>query len=197
MKKKKKKKNITFITNIRKTYKYARAGRKYLFLFFLMQIALTAISVAVPIITAKRVLYLTDGIWQQLSLVAIAIFVIEIFRNITRYFSSWSYNRYYFDIRRHLQIHLARETLKITKEDKMELNNIVKMFNPDNALAIAMNPNTGEVLGMSSRPNYDPNNYKNYNAETLNRNLPIWATYEPGSTFNNVTPLLSHKILYL
>ena len=117
MKKKKKKKNITFITNIRKTYKYARAGRKYLFLFFLMQIALTAISVAVPIITAKRVLYLTDGIWQQLSLVAIAIFVIEIFRNITRYFSSWSYNRYYFDVRRHLQIDLARETLKITQED--------------------------------------------------------------------------------
>ena len=66
-----------------------------------------------------------------------------------------------------------------------ELNNIVKMFNPDNALAIAMNPNTGEVLGMSSRPNYDPNNYKNYNAETLNRNLPIWMTYEPGSTFKN------------
>ena len=117
MKKKKKKKNITFITNIRKTYKYARAGRKYLFLFFLIQIALTAISVAVPIITAKRVLYLTDGIWQQLSLVAIAIFVIEIFRNITRYFSSWSYNRYYFDVRRHLQIDLARETLKITQED--------------------------------------------------------------------------------
>lgn len=70
-----------------------------------------------------------------------------------------------------------------------ELNNIVKMFNPDNALAIAMNPNTGEVLGMSSRPNYDPNNYKNYNAETLNRNLPIWMTYEPGSTFKNVNTI--------
>ena len=33
-----------------------------------------------------------------------------------------------------------------------ELNNIVSMFKPDNALAIAMNPNTGEILGMSSRP---------------------------------------------
>ena len=68
-----------------------------------------------------------------------------------------------------------------------ELNNIVKMFNPDNALAIAMNPNTGEVLGMSSRPNYDPNNYYNYSTETLNRNLPIWMTYEPGSTFKIIT----------
>lgn len=68
-----------------------------------------------------------------------------------------------------------------------ELNNIVSMFKPDNALAIAMNPNTGEVLGMSSRPNYDPNNYKDYDSEVLNRNLPIWMTYEPGSTFNIVT----------
>ena len=73
-----------------------------------------------------------------------------------------------------------------TKSNK-ELNNIVKMFSPDNALAIAMDPNTGEILGMSSRPSYDPNNYKNYSAETLNRNLPIWMTYEPGSTFKIIT----------
>ena len=68
-----------------------------------------------------------------------------------------------------------------------ELNNIVSMFKPDNALAIAMNPNTGEILGMSSRPSYDPNNYKDYSAETINRNLPIWMTYEPGSTFKIIT----------
>ena len=117
MKKNKKKKQITFFTNIKKTYRYAKQGRKYLFLFFITNIMLTIISVAVPIITAKRVLYLTDGVWQQLSLVAIAIFVIEIGRNITRYLSSLSYNKYYFDVRRNLQIDLARETLKITQEE--------------------------------------------------------------------------------
>ena len=67
-----------------------------------------------------------------------------------------------------------------------ELDNIVSIFKPDHALALAMNPNTGEILGMSSRPNFDPNNYKNYSTETLNRNLPIWMTYEPGSTFKKV-----------
>ena len=117
MKKNKKKKSITFFTNIKKTYRYAKQGRKYLFVFLLMNIMLTLISVAVPIITAKRILYLTDGVWQQLSLVALAIFVIEIGRNITRYLSSWSYNKYYFDVRRNLQIDLARETLKITQEE--------------------------------------------------------------------------------
>jgi stage V sporulation protein D (sporulation-specific penicillin-binding protein) len=70
-----------------------------------------------------------------------------------------------------------------------ELNNIVSMFNPDMALAVVMDPNSGEILGMSSRPTFDPNNYKKYDVETINRNLPIWASYEPGSTFKKVTPL--------
>ena len=68
-----------------------------------------------------------------------------------------------------------------------ELDNINTAFSPDHALAVAMNPNTGEILGMSSRPNFDPNNYKNYSSDVLSRNLPIWMTYEPGSTFKIIT----------
>lgn len=68
-----------------------------------------------------------------------------------------------------------------------ELDNVVDMFNPDMALAIVVDPNTGEIFGMSSRPNYDPNNYKYYSMEELSRNLPIWASYEPGSTFKIIT----------
>lgn len=64
-----------------------------------------------------------------------------------------------------------------------ELDNAIKAFNPDMALAVVMDPNTGEILAMSSRPTYDPNNYQNYTIEVLSRNLPIWASYEPGSTF--------------
>ncbi|MGN1000322.1 MAG: peptidoglycan D,D-transpeptidase FtsI family protein [Bacilli bacterium] len=72
-----------------------------------------------------------------------------------------------------------------------ELDNVVDMFNPDMALAIVVDPNTGEILGMSSRPNYDPNNYKDYSMEELSRNLPIWASYEPGSTFKIITTAAS------
>ena len=77
--------------------------------------------------------------------------------------------------------------INIQKSLERELDNIVSMFEPDMALAIVMNPNTGEIYGMSSRPTYDPNNYKNYSVEVLNRNLPIWATYEPGSTQKIIT----------
>lgn len=68
-----------------------------------------------------------------------------------------------------------------------ELNNAVSKYNPDQAIGIVMNPNSGEILAISSRPTFSPSNYKEYNIETINRNLPIWATYEPGSTFKIIT----------
>ncbi len=77
--------------------------------------------------------------------------------------------------------------LNIQQAIERELDNVVSKYTPDHALAVAMNPNTGEILGMSSRPNFDPNNYQKYDIETLNRNLPIWMTYEPGSTFKIIT----------
>ena len=68
-----------------------------------------------------------------------------------------------------------------------ELDNAVDKYNPDQALGIAMNPKTGEILALSARPNFSPSNYQNYSVEEINRNLPIWSTYEPGSTFKIIT----------
>lgn len=77
--------------------------------------------------------------------------------------------------------------INIQKSIERELDNIVDMFSPDMALAIAMDPKTGEILGMGSRPGYDPNNYQKFSQEVLSRNLPIFSSYEPGSTFKVVT----------
>lgn len=77
--------------------------------------------------------------------------------------------------------------LKIQESVERELDNVVSKYNPDSALAIVMNPNNGEILAMSSRPNFSPSNYKDYSVEEINRNLPIWSTYEPGSTFKIIT----------
>ena len=68
-----------------------------------------------------------------------------------------------------------------------ELDNAMTKYNPEHALAIAMDPNTGEILAMSARPNFDPSNYQDYSVEEINRNLPIWMNYEPGSTFKIIT----------
>ncbi len=68
-----------------------------------------------------------------------------------------------------------------------ELDNVMSKYSPEQALILAMNPNTGEILAMASRPNFNPNNYQTASVEVINRNLPIWMTYEPGSTFKIIT----------
>ncbi len=68
-----------------------------------------------------------------------------------------------------------------------ELDNAISKYNPDQALGIVMNPKTGEILAIASRPTFEPSNYQDYSTEIINRNLPIWMTYEPGSTFKIIT----------
>ena len=83
--------------------------------------------------------------------------------------------------------------LKLTIDSKIqtiverELDIAQATYNPDGIIAIAMNPNTGEILAMSSRPSFDPANFQNVPPEVYNRNLPVWSTYEPGSTFKIIT----------
>ncbi len=68
-----------------------------------------------------------------------------------------------------------------------EMRNLMERYEPKQALAIAMDPNTGEILAMVSKPDFDPNHYQEYDQSVINRNLPIWMSYEPGSTFKSVT----------
>ena len=68
-----------------------------------------------------------------------------------------------------------------------ELDNTYLSYNPDGVWGIIVNPNNGEILAISSRPNFSPSNIDKVSKETINRNLPIWATYEPGSTFKIIT----------
>jgi stage V sporulation protein D (sporulation-specific penicillin-binding protein) len=68
-----------------------------------------------------------------------------------------------------------------------ELDRTMVQFRPNQALGIVMNPKTGEVLAMAAKPDYDPSHYRDYPSEIYNRNLPIWMTYEPGSTFKIIT----------
>jgi stage V sporulation protein D (sporulation-specific penicillin-binding protein) len=80
-----------------------------------------------------------------------------------------------------------------------ELDNAVSKYNPDQALGIVMNPKTGEILAIASRPTFSPSSYQDYSIEEINRNLPIWMTYEPGSTFKIITlaSALEEKIIDL
>ena len=67
------------------------------------------------------------------------------------------------------------------------LDNAFVKYNYDEAIMIAVNPKTSEVLGMASRPTFNPEKYQDYSVDVYNRNLPIWKSYEPGSVQKIIT----------
>ncbi len=60
-------------------------------------------------------------------------------------------------------------------------------FKPKSMIAVAVDPNTMEVLGMANRPNFNPNEYWNFASQADFFNYAVGARYEPGSTFKIVT----------
>lgn len=68
-----------------------------------------------------------------------------------------------------------------------ELNNAYDTYNPDGIWALAMESSTGKVLAMACKPDFNPNDYQSADKDVYNHNIPIWKTYEPGSTFKIIT----------
>jgi cell division protein FtsI/penicillin-binding protein 2 len=74
-----------------------------------------------------------------------------------------------------------------------ELDTACQQFHPKKAIAIIMRPQTGEILAMANRPNFDPNDtrmatndFMEAHAEDF-KNRAITDEMEPGSTFKMVT----------
>lgn len=61
-----------------------------------------------------------------------------------------------------------------------ELASLMKEYDPIDATAIVMDPNTGEILGMACLPNYDLNNFATAKPDSR-RNRSVTDIFEPGS----------------
>jgi penicillin-binding protein 2B len=63
----------------------------------------------------------------------------------------------------------------------------VEQYHPVSITAIAADPQTMEILGMASMPDYNPNTYWEFKDQNSFRDNAIQSLYEPGSTFKIVT----------
>lgn len=63
-----------------------------------------------------------------------------------------------------------------------ELDAAVGEFQAEGGCVIVMNPNSGEVIAMASRPDYDPNRFLDVERKCWN-NKAVTLNFEPGSTF--------------
>lgn len=74
-------------------------------------------------------------------------------------------------------------TIQFVVEEALE--EAMAETNPQSVAAIVMDPKTGEVLAMASRPSYNPNHFNEYPME-LWKNRLVSSVYEPGSTFKSI-----------
>ncbi|MFP4638243.1 MAG: penicillin-binding protein [Spirochaetaceae bacterium] len=74
-----------------------------------------------------------------------------------------------------IDVNIQHELERLAREarDRHEANSV---------MLLAMDADSGEVLGYASRPGFDPNRYQEYTSEER-RNRPISYVYEPGSVF--------------
>ncbi len=67
-----------------------------------------------------------------------------------------------------------------------ELSRAMEEFKAKQATALAVDPLTGEVLAAVGMPDFNPENYGDYDSSLWNLS-PVTSTYEPGSTFKLAT----------
>jgi cell division protein FtsI/penicillin-binding protein 2 len=85
----------------------------------------------------------------------------------------------------------------VQHEIEVEAERIYNEFDANGVNIVVVRVSTGEILGMTSRPTFDPNDRKTFeNLENL-RNRPITDQIEPGSTFKIITlaAALNEKIM--
>ncbi len=80
-------------------------------------------------------------------------------------------------------------TIDLDVHEVMEraLSQAMKKYDADQAMGIAMNPKTGEILSIASFPTFHPLEYDKVSPSVYNQNLPVSMTFEPGSTFKIIT----------
>ena len=102
-----------FSTNIKFAWKYAKNQKGKIIGFMICNFFHILISIVVPILTAKIMVYLTDNELIQVLMVALVLFFVEISRNVIsylcRYFSQVTYRETFTK----LQLDLGRSILKL------------------------------------------------------------------------------------
>lgn len=75
--------------------------------------------------------------------------------------------------------------LPLQQDTEQQLDALMLQWQPKGACAIVMDPGTGEILAMASRPAFDPQQLEAV-SEAAWKNLAVSAVFEPGSTFKPI-----------
>ena len=75
------------------------------------------------------------------------------------------------------------EVIQFTAE--YHLKNQVEKYRADSGIAVVMDPNSGEIYAMANVPQFNPNNFNEFDPESRKNNSVV-SSYEPGSIFKPI-----------
>ena len=110
-------KNNNFKLNLKRTWKYIKQTRMNLVGYGVVSIIEAIIGAIIPLLSAKVILNITNGIINQLILSAIAVFFVDLILYIAFYFKGFFYQKIYQKTLILVQKALAKEILNLEVEE--------------------------------------------------------------------------------
>ncbi len=135
------------LLNLKKSFKYAKGARLMLFLYIIFGALLAFIGVIAPLLSAKELIYVTDGTFKKLVIIALCVFAVEISRNICRALSRITSRLFAREVMKHIQIDMAGEILKIKTADLDKKSSGVFISR--------LNTDSGKISDIFLKLNYD------------------------------------------
>ena len=129
----KKNKNDNFKLNVKRTWKYIRKARLNLIGYGLVSIIEAIISTIIPLLAAKVILNITNGIINELILSAITVFFIDLLLYAMVYFKGFFYQKIYQKTLISIQKSLTKEilNLEVQEIDKNSSGLFIDRLNKD------------------------------------------------------------------
>lgn len=127
--------------NLKMTWSFVKEEKKSMFLLLLINIILSLIGVLLPVLSAKRLLNLTNGLFDELLKVVIFISIVEITRNFIFAFNNFLNQKYMIKVVSKVQLKMVEEIIKIkTKEmDKLGTGTFIDRLSDASSIVYIFN----------------------------------------------------------
>jgi ABC-type multidrug transport system fused ATPase/permease subunit len=104
---------VELVKNLKFAYKYAKGKKGLLILYLICNIISIAVSIVIPIVSAKMVVALTSNVIYELICMAVVMYLVETVNSVVNYISRYCSQVIYRESFTKLQIELGSEILKL------------------------------------------------------------------------------------
>lgn len=121
------------MANLKEVWKYMRRYKKHIILYVLFVLFTTGLGVILPLISAKIVLYLTDGLFEELMITSLVILGLNLVESVVDYFKGICSEYIERNITNAIQIDFIHEFLKleVSEIDKSSTGAFIERLNND------------------------------------------------------------------